>query len=488
MVLAGRVLGAQKIPEVTEAFYVFMGARWRDVYIFSLAFSLLSVNWALAILFAQTVSSSIPSIYHPEETCVDYSIGGTYCSTRYLINIMILLLLTTPLAVTNVKEQWWIQNTLAGIRVARMLLMCVTPMLALTQESLEFSFPNTFSNDISPVQEPPILFGSWLGVCFVISASIFGMFLNGNIPIIIDSLEDRSSFATVLATSFGICLVLYMWLSMTVSIQFGSLTMTPCNLNWVGYRLPFWDTCDAGSFCHSVSRCFEFIIAFCPAVDVASAYPYISIVLGNSLTEILFGMEEDCIRRANVTESTPLQAKVVSSRGADVTDRPPLFVITPESYIVINRILRFLLNTLPLILAACIVNFSIVVQISGAVSVLVCLFFPAVLSIACKDDISKHGMELKISADNFVKWVDNKIASSYWVIGAPHPEDPEANEITSEQGFGVNDYMKFVLLFDYSVEGINPEDDIMEKTSTKKVTMVLGFIIMIIILFFSSSN
>lgn len=483
MLQAGRVIGAKKVPEVTEAFYVFMGTRWRDFYILSLSLSLLSVNWALAILFGQTVSSSIPEIYHPEETCVEYSTGKTFCSTRYLINILILAAFTTPLAITNVEEQWWIQNTLAVIRVARMLLMCITPMLALTQESLEFSFPGTFNaHQGESIEDPPIFFGSWLGVCFVISASIFGMFLNGNIPIIIDSLEDRGQFATVLSSSFAICLLLYMWLSMTVSAQFGSLTMTPCNLNWVGYRLPFWDTCNKGSICYMISRCFEFIIAFCPAIDVASAYPYISIVLGNSVTEILFGMQEDCIRRAGTSENSPLTAKPHTSRGADVTDRPPPFHVSPENYILLNRLLRLSMNTLPLILGACIVNFSIVVQISGAVSVLVCLFFPAMLSMACTEDISTHGMELRITADNFVKWVDNKLGSCYWVTGASKPLDAKLPMPKT----AVFEYLKFALLFDYSAEGVNPEDDIIEVSLTKKVIVGLSFVFMGVILFFTS--
>jgi amino acid permease len=494
VLMAGRVLDAAKVPEVTEAFNVFMGPRWRDIYIFSLAFSLLSVNWALSILFAQTVSSSIPSLYHSEEHCNNnYAVGGTYCSTRYLMAIVILAVVTTPLAVTNIKEQWWIQNTLTAVRVARMLFMCITPLLVMSDEGLAFSFPNTFTDSdlesglSNAIDDPPFFFGSWIGVCFVISASIFGMFLNGNIPIIIDSLVDKNMFASVLSTAFAVVLVLYLWLSMTVSMQFGSRTMTPCNLNWVGYRLPFWETCEHGSVCDSASRCLEFIIAFCPAIDVASAYPYISIVLGNSITEILFGMEEDCIRRHNVTETTPLQPKPQTTRNVELTDRAPLFVITPESYIVVNRLLRFAMNTFPLVLGAYIVNFSNVVQISGAVSVLVCLFFPAVLSIACKDDLSQHG--LLITAENFVNWADNKLGSKYWATGTSKPQDSEAQEHKKipKADYGVYEYLKFVFFFDYSVEGLNPEDDIIETSFTKKTTMLVGLIVMLVMLFVASN-
>jgi hypothetical protein len=82
-VQAGRVLQTMKVPEVTEAFNVFLGRRWRDCYILILLFSLLSVNWALAILFGQTVSSSFPAIYRPDLACSNYVSGGTDCSDRY---------------------------------------------------------------------------------------------------------------------------------------------------------------------------------------------------------------------------------------------------------------------------------------------------------------------------------------------------------------------------------------------------------------------
>ena len=92
-------------------------------------------------------------------------------------------------------------------------------------------------------------------------------------------------------------MVLYIWLSIVVSVQFGSNTHNPCNLNWDGFRWPAsWvgDTCDAGATCDWTAKAVEFIVLFTPALDVVSAYPFISIIVGNSLTEILLGtLSED---------------------------------------------------------------------------------------------------------------------------------------------------------------------------------------------------
>ena len=145
------------------------------------------------------------------------------------------------------------------------------------------------------------------------------------------------------------------------------------------------------------------------------------------------------------------------------------------------------MNAIPLILGAFIINFSVVVQISGAISVLVCLFFPAVLSMACKNNISMNGLGMLITAENFVKWVDNKLGESYWAIGAPRPQNIEADEKISPETLGMVDYIKLIFFFDYSMEGVNPENDLIETEKVKRVTIVIGFVVMIIILFLSSN-
>lgn len=400
-----------KVPEVPEAFYLFCGAKWRNAYALVFYISFLSCAWVLAILFAHTMSSSMPFIYHPEEDCTEHDgeIVSTNCNTRYMINMALLAALTTPLALMDVKEQWYVQNTLAFIRVCRMLLMCITPMLvgAIGDSSeMRKSFPGSFTSD-SPALPPPLIVGSVLGLSQVLSAAVFSQFLNGSIPIIIDSLKNRDNYIKVLNITFISCFCLYIWLSIVVSTQFGSTTANPCNLNWVGYRWPGRDseTCTKGSFCDVSARLVEFIIVFCPAIDVVSAYPFLAIILGNSLTEMILGpnVEESDKTNDPSGEETGLLQPTMSISAT--TDTDP----SSHSWRWYNKLFRFLMNVFPMIMAVTVENFSTVIQLTGAISVLICLVFPPLLSIKCNTYLAEKYAKFSnhvLSSIAYLTWVD----------------------------------------------------------------------------------
>ena len=416
---SSRILkSGRKIPEVTEAFFVFCGQVWRDVYVVVLMISFLSCSWVLAILFAHTMSSSIPSIYHPEQICSSGD-DNVICDTRYLLNMAILFVITTPLALMDIGEQWWIQNSLAAVRVIRMLLMCITPMLAYSDSGMAASFPVSYHP--SAVAQPALIFGTWNGLAHVLSAAVFSQYLNASIPIIIDSLEDRNNFMRVMHYTFGICLCLYIWLSVVVTNQFGSDTLNPCNINWTGYRWPFCADAPPGSLCDLSARCVEFIVVFCPAVDVASAFPFIGIVLGNSLTEIVLGtppLEGD--NRTSGSQHTDALVTPSPQSEAD-TSAPSETVskLTLAQYKFFNKVFRFFTNTLPMVLAISITNFSLVIQITGGISVLICLVFPAFLSLRCSSYMDEHmsahqeeggGESYSYWGDGPLSWVDGVMA------------------------------------------------------------------------------
>ena len=407
-----------KVPEVPEAFHLFCGTQWQTAYAVVFYVSFLSCSWVLAILFAHTMSSSMPFIYHPEESCVEHD-GETvsaHCNTRYMLNIAILALCTTPLALMDVKEQWYVQNTLAFVRVCRMLLMCITPMLVGAigdSPEMRHSFPGSFVTSSSSLSAgPPLMVGSLYGLSQVLSAAVFSQFLNGSIPIIIDSLKDRNNYIRVLNITFAVCFCLYVWLSIVVSTQFGSTTANPCNLNWAGYRWPtsaedgeHSDTsCSTGSFCDLSAKLVEFVIVFCPAIDVVSAYPFISIILGNSLTEMVLGPNTEDNTTTTEEEAALLTNANVSSVTATATPS-----LSKASYKLWNQFFRFAMNITPMILAVTITNFSTVIQLTGAISVLICLVFPPLLSLKCNTYLSEKYADFShhvLAASVHLSWID----------------------------------------------------------------------------------
>lgn len=365
------------------------------------------------------------------------------CTIRYNISILILAILTTPLALMDISEQWYIQNTLTFIRVLRMVLMCVTPMLATTEVAMRLSFPASFDNS-SPIILPPTIFGDWHGVCLVLSTAVFGLFLNANVPIIIDSLADKNNYLKVIHYAFGICMLLYIWLAIVISYRFGNAIANPCNLNWTGFRWNLSEgeegdsSCTVGSFCDLSARLVEFIVVFCPAVDVASAYPFISIVLGNSLTEIIIGVPEDELidrlgegeggghlsasMHSTTNEKTPLtssihdkteaQNRATFSLDSDVGLVQENALSAIAKFKKMNKWLRFAMNTFPLVLSVCMTSFSIVIQLTGAISVLICLVFPAYLSIRCNRFLDQRAAcNAWLTPSDLLLWIDR--ASAY---------------------------------------------------------------------------
>jgi amino acid permease len=487
-----RVLkSGRKIPEVTEAFFVFCGKFWRDIYAVVLSISFLSCTWVLAILFAHTMSSSIPSIYHPEQLCAADD-DNDICNTRYLINVAILAIITTPLALMDIGEQWWIQNTLTAVRVVRILLMIITPMIAVSESDMAASFPITY--DKSTVTYPNLFFGSWNGLAHVLSAAVFSQYLNASVPIIVDSLKDRNNYLTTMRITFGVCLVLYVWLSITVTMKFGSDTLNPCNINWTGYRWPF---CSAtpGSLCDLTAKAVEFIIVFCPAVDVASAFPFIGIVLGNSLTEIVLGTPPATDHQTDLYGIAPdgmvntfgrAQTGTAPASASVDAGPPPMTLLQYKLY---NKIFRFLMNSLPMILAVSVSNFSLVIQVTGGISVLICLVFPAFLSIRCTAFVERllalisveEGQVVSFNEyfsavpDGALTWVDGLYSTTGAVVqGGKHSYGaiPIPDNLPSPPG-------------GRSRVGITHDGEIIEKKWFKEAFLWMGLVITVLILYIS---
>ena len=302
IVNAARILSCEKSPENTEVFGLFAGQFWKNVYSCIFFTSFMSCNWAFAILFAHTLESAIPSIYHGHISCSPGE-SNSVCDTRYAIYIAILAIFTTPLAIMDISEQWWVQNPLTVLRILRLLFMCITPIIVGSigySMEMQYSFPSILG-PVDARTSTAVVFGDIVGLGEVASAAVFSLFLNGSISVILDSLEDKRTFTRVLKITFGVCLVLYIGLSVIVSLQFGSYTANPCNLNWRGYRWPAWlstsqdglHMCSVGSICDLSAKVVEFTILFTPALDVVSAYPFISIIVGNSITEIMLGTQSD---------------------------------------------------------------------------------------------------------------------------------------------------------------------------------------------------
>jgi hypothetical protein len=415
----------------------------------------------------------LPWIYHSEEICVATS-NTPNCNTRYLINMLILALVTTPLALMDAKEQWYIQNSLTAIRVVRVILMCATPLMAITPGDMIQSFPGSFANSQSTILPPPMWIGSAYGLSQILSAAVFSQFMNGSIPIVADCLADRNNFKRTLYLTFYICLALYLALALIIATKFGDHTMNPCNLNWAGYRWPADyfapETCVKHSLCDLSAKVVEFLVVFCPALDVASAYPFIGIILGNTLTEIFFG-------------PPPADTYAASGMAADHA----IGETARARYRFMNKFLRFLMNVLPMILAVTLTDFSRVIQLTGSVSVLLCTVFPPLLSIKCNNYLEETDSHFIPQAES-LEWVDPVTAKSGSSESALQlrTRKPEVrgygavgqSEEDAEDGLMEKDWISRGLM-------LRPKEDLIENRAFQITMLLVGAVLAALILYSS---
>ena len=427
VIKCGRILKSSKIPEVAQAIQLFCGSFWRNVYISILALSLGSALWVFSILFSQTMSVTIP-VYRPDVSCYTEGPGNQgVCDTRYVVNLLILALITTPLALMDVNEQAVLQDIMAAVRVIRCILMILTPLLALYFNNLEQSFPH---RDYTDSTSMPLIMGSMDGIFIVISIAVFSMFLNSSVPIAVDALQDLNQCYAVLTYGFAIAAIMYFLLGASVSFAFGSATDNPCNLNWENFRWPMSE-CAEGSICDITSRFVSFVIVFSPMLDVVSVYPLTTIVLANSIWEVVYGVDHEDSKTAvmdTFMANLPkeLAPSTSSNNSKNYCEETPLLIssesIAAESSLASNeifsdatkkKIIRFAVNIFPMILAIVIQNFLVVVQYAGSISVLICLVFPGFYSYCCDEYETSHQFAKRtVTPENHLSWCDKPFASN----------------------------------------------------------------------------
>lgn len=528
VVKCGRILKLSKVPEVAEAINLYCGSRWRDSYIMILAISHFIACSAYAILFARTLSYTVPQIYQPNVSCVG-NLNAEICSIRYTMNVVILGIITTPLALMDVKEQAWLQNALAILRIFRITLMCVTALYSVGDKAMKISFPTVFDDDDTPYIHPPLIFGTWNGFFVTISVGVFALLLNSTIPVIVDAMRSKKNFVRVLVRGFVISFSLYFTVALIISIKFANKSFNPCNLNWHDYRIPYIENCQKGDVCDITANIIVFFVVFCPVFDVISIFPISTIIFANSICEY-FGIlhqhhsttfdsnhqshnDKNSLQLASFNESKPLIStnpirsvidnpttstyNSVSSHSLEHnSDSPPSQVDTDHRDHADHRpsIVRFAINILPLVFAVLVPNFMNVIQCAGAVSVLVGLAYPAYMSLRC-DDFERRNKfySALVNPTNHLHWIDSPFPAPH-ALTESNATFANASDAESSPYFDALEGVEEAPLQDTIPKTTvpsnrkvytNPDEDWIERRQVKQCTLFIGMIITGIIFYVS---
>lgn len=335
------------VCEVAEVVRLCCGELWRGIYLAVLCISLGGCMWTYAVVFGRSFAQYLfPSSCSGDDSAADMT-GD--CLQKYHYGIALLAVVTTPLCLIEVKEQISFQLMMTAMRVLLVLLMIATALSAYVLNDIDSSFSH--GTRVRSVQN-----GS---VVYFISAASFALFLNSNVPVVINALQRGVCIEKVLVTAFLCCCLLYGGLSVVLASTLSASLMSPCNLNWAGFRWPGAGvSCSVA--CDTSARMLEILVVLFPAIDVLSVYPINTMILASSLAPAATS-SSSCHNIDN-------NVATVSLSCANLT--------------------RAAINALPLMLAALFMDFTALIDYSGVMSLLICFVFPAFISLQFDRNIS----------------------------------------------------------------------------------------------------
>lgn len=446
-------LSTPVVCEITEALRMFCGEATSLSYVFILSASFAGVVWAYAIMFAESLSSSLPMLF-PGVECVNGFLGSFACYARYLFNLSLFGLFSTPLALMDVSDQAYFQLCITVLTVMLVSLMVGTATHAFVVDQMAYCFPNSFlvlDQDATTAAADVDNFVSFKDAFCCLSSCVFSIYLNGSVVIVASSLADKSGgrLERMFAFAIGSCCVMYFALY-TLTVCFGSHIDPLANLNWRGFRFPT-DSATAAAVVamgadgiesvpgSAAAGMVEMFVVLFPALVVLSVYPLSTKVIANLLLEAFHGSELDVnSETGSVTEMSTddaserdqaygsiasfvddIEAKTAVDSEAEYynsyqqqvefvpllksTLKPGSDIVDPQSVGVSafhETLVRVGVNIAPIVGAALVPNVETIVVFVGGVSVVVGLIYPAVLSLASR----KAMMSSTVAPNTHVKY------------------------------------------------------------------------------------
>lgn len=357
--------------EVNDLCRLFLGPAASWVYLVTVWIYFSGGLVSYATVFAQSFSSNVP-VYLSGSwyTCDIYQTSSADCNGIYLIYLGLFSLMVVPLACRDLTEQKSVQILLTVLRFVAIFLITGIMIWAMYNDPYSTSRheSDSLEGSSTPYVTKPAFVRS--GLVIVVPLVLYAQVMHHSVPSIIQPLVDKASATGMFRSMFVSSFVLYMMITIVMSLYYGKHIEPTASLNFAYFRggasfsssIPWW--------AHFVSY---FLVLF-PAFDTASAYPLNALSLGSNL------MMQFSSR----------------SKRKDPSRKRKLFF-------------RLLASIPPIGIAAVVHDLDTILQYAGLIGFMILLIFPALLLIAsrrkCRKLFGERYIDTPYSSSLSREWV-----------------------------------------------------------------------------------
>jgi len=265
----GPLIVKERKFEMTDLCRIFMGEKAAKIFISCLSFSLFMTLWAYTVVFVTTLQDEFTGTGDKDLDADIY--------------VLVFALIVVPLSCLELKEQIFIQVTLAFCRVLMLVFMVSTTLL----------FPDDFRDkqynpNTNPFREVPLFNVAGFSQAFPII--LFALGFQIAIPGISQAVTDKRQLSGIFRTTFLLCAMAYILVGVSVPLATGQTVAQSSNVMWSNFRAGTGELNEDGEYVGVVwwAQAISFFVVTFPAIDVISAFPLNAIVLGSNLLDALF--------------------------------------------------------------------------------------------------------------------------------------------------------------------------------------------------------
>mmetsp|Transcript_18593 Transcript_18593/g.57262 ORF Transcript_18593/g.57262 Transcript_18593/m.57262 type:complete len:468 (-) Transcript_18593:20-1423(-) len=292
-------------------------------YVVALSSFMFGSLWCYAAIFAAAISERL--------SWMDEAAG-----------VAVFAVLVLPLSLQDLAEQKKTQAMLAFGRLAMLVAMVVTAMVALFDQG-----------PVAPAAPlPPVA-----AIAELAPVVAFSVVLHHSVPQIVAPVEARTPYTlnVVFRVAFVGAVAIYALFAVPVALLFGERTAAAANLGWATYHhVPDASDPQNGAKSRLVSYLAQFVVLY-PAVNVVGAYPITAITFGDALLALA--------RRCRA-------------------DRDAVFPRPPARHEV--QLARLAACIPPLVGAALSPDISKITGVTGCFGLALCAVVPGVLALAAR--------------------------------------------------------------------------------------------------------